>query len=317
MSTFINIAGKRYGRWLVLSNTPRKRPNGTSLWRCQCDCGQIKDHVMYTSLVRGISQSCGCLRKELLRKPDNKVHSQRNTTYRIWMSMKTRCLRSNHPSFKNYGGRGITICDRWMKFDNFLNDMGPRPEGMSLDRRDNDQGYCKENCRWTTSLEQSRNRRNTVKVEWQGKEVILMDVARGENVDYPTLLVQVRKGRDLPEIVAELKAAGKVFYERARCLGGSTEPKTSWRRKTKPKAKRPSKPYQHPVVRVDDSSKKETEKRIPKSLTPYSVEELSVIEADKKRMKAERERIKRNSWLRRCMRECERKGLTYRGPLPS
>jgi hypothetical protein len=296
MSTFINLAGKRYGRWLVLSKTPSL--SSATTWRCQCDCGAIKDYVLYTSLIRGASQSCGCLRKELLAKPDAKVHSPRNPTYRIWMSMKTRCLRSNHPSFKNYGGRGITITDEcWLQFDHFLADMGNRPDGASLDRIDNEKGYCKENCKWSSILEQSRNRRNSIKVEWRGETLVLTEVARKENVDYPMLRYRVLKGMDLELAVEFLKSKGKAFVERAAILNGSHKPRLL-------------KPYKRSgtdeTKAIERAMKHSKRYELPASFEEQKVKRRGVVFS-----------AKHNAWLRRCMAKCAEKGLTYRGPLPT
>jgi len=90
-------------------------------------------------------------------------------TYRCWANMRKRCNSETSKDYINYGGRGITVCDRWSLFDNFLADMGEKPRRMTLDRIDNDQGYSPENCRWTTRTEQSRNRRGRHMIEWQGR----------------------------------------------------------------------------------------------------------------------------------------------------
>lgn len=90
-------------------------------------------------------------------------------TYGVWADMKKRCLNTNYEYYKDYGGRGISISDEWMSFANFYNDMGDKPEGMSIDRVDNNGGYCKENCRWATTKEQGNNKRNTVYVVYNGE----------------------------------------------------------------------------------------------------------------------------------------------------
>ncbi len=97
--------------------------------------------------------------------------------YYTWQSMVSRCTVKNSISYKNYGGRGVTVCKRWMKFENFLEDIGERPEGKSLDRIDNNKGYSKENCRWATAKEQARNKRNTNFFQYEGEFMSLPDIA--------------------------------------------------------------------------------------------------------------------------------------------
>lgn len=233
-STFIDITGKRFGRWTVLAEGEHEQGK-SSKWVCKCDCGTVKTAVLYSALTKGNSMSCGCLRKEKRTLPEHVVHSQRNPTYRSWQNMMTRCYNYNHPTWKNYGERGIGVCDNWRRsFDEFLLDMGARPEGGTLDRIDNDKGYCKENCKWSTKVEQSGNRRSSIKVEWRGEIVNLIDVARLEKVDYPLLRHRVLAGQTLAWAVDELRNAGKVFHERAVTLGG-TPNKTGQKRARKVK----------------------------------------------------------------------------------
>lgn len=99
------------------------------------------------------------------------VHHRMTGTpeYRSWLSMKRRCEVEHDKDYPRYGGRGIAVCHEWSEFDAFFRDMGPRPKGSTIDRRDNSKGYSKENCRWATTLEQNRNRRIAVNVEWRGE----------------------------------------------------------------------------------------------------------------------------------------------------
>lgn len=164
------MIGKRFGRWTVLKQSGTyRRPGGMGARPCilcRCDCGSKK--VIDAHSVRyGHSRSCGCLRKEITAKRRT-IHGNTNTVeYTTWKSMRQRCNNPNDPNFMNYGGRGITICERWQEsFKSFLMDMGHRPSNRhSLDRVDNDGQYSPDNCRWATRKQQRRNRRKWIMID--------------------------------------------------------------------------------------------------------------------------------------------------------
>ena len=234
-TTFIDLTGKRFGRWTVLSESPKPK-GGQTRWHCRCDCGKEKPAVLYGGLVSGASKSCGCLRMEGLVKPTHQVHGQRNPTYRVWMTMRTRCYNSLHPSHRGYGARGIAICPQWRdNFDQFLKDMGPRPDGLTIERIDNNASYSPENCKWGTRCEQAGNTRRNLVVEWNMVRCNLIDVARMENVDYASLRYHVtHKGRSLETAIAILRAQGQVFYERSAEKGCTRKNRTDEKRSARP-----------------------------------------------------------------------------------
>lgn len=163
----VDVSKRRFGR-LCAEWPAAMRGHGNACWLCLCDCGRLRV-VALSSLLNGSSKSCGCLQKELLsRRRFKHGHSikpgVRNASreYETWLSMKARCYDRKTKSYKNYGGRGIRVCGRWLSsFENFLADMGTKPNGLTLERIDNDGNYEPSNCKWATRLEQNRNKRNS------------------------------------------------------------------------------------------------------------------------------------------------------------
>ena len=163
--------GDRYGRLTVIKEVEsfyRKDSKVRRRFLFKCDCGTFKEIVL-NDVRNGRTKSCGCLNKELTLNRLNErerfhTHSEsKSIEYRLWLGMKQRCYNHNHPRYKDWGGRGIIICDRWLGrdgFKNFLEDMGRRPgKEYSIDRKDNEGNYEPLNCKWSTPKEQMNNRR--------------------------------------------------------------------------------------------------------------------------------------------------------------
>jgi hypothetical protein len=171
----IDLTGQRFGRLLVLERALPSPSQTQAYWRCRCDCGNSTTTDGW-SLRRGLTRSCGCLAREKASERARRGrarlrhgHARKgrySKTYTCWCGMRQRCRDPNARSYPWYGARGITVCARWRRFENFLADMGERPRGKTLDRIDNDGNYEPGNCRWATALEQIHNRRKASPRRW-------------------------------------------------------------------------------------------------------------------------------------------------------
>lgn len=202
MPAFIDLIGKKFGRWTVLGYVGK----GTQMWHVICGCGNTAI-VSGGNLRGGGSRSCGCLRSDVSRARNTQHGALKNgdkpKAYSIWQAMKKRCSNMNNADYHRYGGRGIKVCERWAtSFSNFLADMGECPDGLTLDRIDNDGNYCPENCRWASRKEQSDNKPGVVWVEYQGKRMTAADFARSLGKPTHTVWRNIVKQGLTPEQVA-------------------------------------------------------------------------------------------------------------------
>jgi len=167
MGKFINLIGQKFGRLLIIGPAGKNK-YGQYLWECLCECENIKI-ISGNHLLMENTKSCGCLRKGISHKT-HIIHGhaktgKESTTHRSWTNMLNRCNNPNYKRYQDYGGRGIAICKRWQESDgkgflNFLEDMCKRPgKEYSIDRINNELGYFKENCKWSTAKQQSNNKR--------------------------------------------------------------------------------------------------------------------------------------------------------------
>lgn len=163
MKTVTDIVGLVFADLTVVKRSPTKLKR--TLWECICVCGNTTI-VDGTKLKSGHTKSCGCYLKRFC-KTHGEAGANRSKEYSTWAAMIKRCRNKNDKKYKHYGGRGIRVCDRWLKFENFIEDMGVRPPGrLSLDRYPNNDGnYEPENCRWATYSQQNYNKRKNIKYE--------------------------------------------------------------------------------------------------------------------------------------------------------
>lgn len=185
-----NLIGLKFGR-LTVFRPARKKKNQT-MWVCICDCGN-KAVVAAGALKSANTKSCGCLNSEIVTLRNTKHSKSKTAEYRCWKSIKQRCHNENNPAYKNYGGRGIRVCDSWKNsFSNFLFDMGPKPNPkFDIDRIDNNLGYSPENCRWVDRKTNMKNTRNTHFVTFNGRTLSIMDWAEELNINPNTLYSRI------------------------------------------------------------------------------------------------------------------------------
>lgn len=199
----LNLEGQRFGSLTVVKRIPVKK--GKSRFVCLCDCGQ-ESVVIGSDLNSGNTTSCGCY-KRTTGFTANLIHGgaagDMAGSYRSWRSMKQRCIDPSSRGWCDYGAKGITVCERWMTYENFYSDMGDRPDGYSLERIDVTQGYSPENCKWIPLHEQSKNKRNTVRYQYGDEILIQADLARRLSL-HPSSLLEMRRLGRLPAGVQAL-----------------------------------------------------------------------------------------------------------------
>lgn len=201
----LDISGQRFGRLMVIRRHGYA-DNGNALFECVCDCGT--EVVKRGSHIRlGSVQSCGCFHDTHgIGKSYGLTHGQsRSPTYGSWAAMKDRCYREGHMAFNHYGGRGILVCERWLKFENFLEDMGVRPTGTTLDRYPNKNGsYEPGNCRWATPKQQQRNTARNVILDHGGESKCIAEWAEYLGLKHSTLKERIRRGWSLERALQPL-----------------------------------------------------------------------------------------------------------------
>lgn len=194
-----NISGKRFGRLVALSISYQAKNEGT-VWLCQCDCGKLVS-VVIGSLSTGRTKSCGCLKSDVTRERLTTHGQCASPEYIAWSNMRQRCDNPCRPEYPDYGGRGIKVCERWTVFENFLADMGKRPDGKSIERRNNEGNYEPLNCVWATKIEQTRNTRRNHKIAHRGETKCLTEWVNALGLNYERVRGRLRIGWSFEEAI--------------------------------------------------------------------------------------------------------------------
>ena len=200
-----DLSGHKFGRWLVLhKDLDRLDHKGIkSYYICQCDCGSIHSVSAY-GLRNGTSKSCGCKTKDRITKYNYRHGLSRTDIYRIFRCMKERCYSPKHSSYKNYGGRGIGICEEWKNNpESFVNWAlnSDYQKGLTIDRKDVNGNYSPENCKWATRKEQVRNRTNTVYIHIDGNRYSLSEFCEKHNLSYGAAWQNFRRNNRNEELL--------------------------------------------------------------------------------------------------------------------
>lgn len=193
-SNFKDMSRQRIGMLSVLRQA-ESRPGREAYWLCQCDCGKELEVSGYS--LRAGQYSCRC------GNATTRTHGKSTTqTYRIWSGMIQRCTNPRRKSYRHYGGRGITVCKRWMSFENFFADMGDCPAGHSIERIDNDLGYFPGNCRWLPLESQTQNRRGNLYIEVDGEKMCVAEASRRLGISHSTIRFRLKRAVKKTDISA-------------------------------------------------------------------------------------------------------------------
>ena len=191
MSKIVDISGEKFNNLLVIERDYNVK-TGKAYWKCLCDCGN-KTIVSGSNLRNGSVKSCGCL----IYRSKNKTHGMsKSSLYKIWNGMKFRCTNKNSGSYKNYGQRGISVCEEWFNNPQLFIEWALKngyKEGLTIDRIDNEKDYCPENCRWISKGEQAKNRRMNYCIEYKGEAKTLWELCEELNLNYNLVHNRIKK----------------------------------------------------------------------------------------------------------------------------
>lgn len=193
-----DLSGQKFGCLTVLGKSSKK--DSRLEWQCCCVCGQIVI-VAARHLKSGSTKSCGCLRRKRMADINYKHGATNTPTFNIWLGMMNRCYGATTGGFKKYGAKGIGVCPEWHDFQKFLNDMGERPSGMTIDRIDNSQGYYPSNCRWLTNRQQQNNKTTNIYLEYGDERLTVTQWADKLGIHKNTLYYRIRCGKNVQQVL--------------------------------------------------------------------------------------------------------------------
>lgn len=200
-----DITNQRFGKLIAINRVPEKYDGKHTYWRCICDCG--KEVIVRTDqLTRGITASCGCYEKSVARQlcmKRNYKHGLRcHPLYNTWYKMRMRCSKATHPDYKNYGARGIQVCNEWSDFKVFYDwaMQNGWSKGLEIDRIDNNGPYSPENCRWVDRVIQANNKRTNIRIEYQGRIQTLSEWCKELEIPYPRTQQRLYAHKPLSEV---------------------------------------------------------------------------------------------------------------------
>ena len=223
MGAFLDLSGRRFGMLTVERRGEDDERNKKVTWICRCDCGNVNvKPVRSNDLVRGKVASCGC--KANLTGSEAKAfkHGGAGTkVYNVWKQMRQRCSNPHFANYESYGDRGITVCERWRVFENFLEDMGEPEPGRSLDRIDNEKGYSKENCRWSSHEDQGNNRRNNIWLTSDGVTKTVSEWSRERGINKRTILRRLKVRKSPNDAVLQPVQRRKSVQSTSKCKSNS------------------------------------------------------------------------------------------------
>ena len=201
----IDLAGLKFGRLTVIKDDGSRDGKKQIKWLCKCECGNYV-YTLGHCLKSGDTASCGCYAKEISRNRFSTHKLSKSREYRIWKGIKARCDNPKVRSFYLYGGKGISVCDRWNNsFENFLEDMGTCPDGYSIDRINGNIGYDPSNCRWVDIITQNNNRgKFNKRIEINGNTYTVAQLARLSNVSPYTIHSRLRRKKSINDLIINL-----------------------------------------------------------------------------------------------------------------